>query len=207
MNIVKIDKDLAEIQWEDASDYEISAGIEIEKPVPVFKKFKLKDMLEDFKALRESKGIPFEIPESVVGVLGVDSDKNKQKKKGKKDKGDLISYKFFQKFKFRTARISSIEKVPENIQKDKKTTTYLLLLSTGRGKPKKEYLLSSYKSLNDLQKLIGKDVVYLANIHKLPKDAKNYKDQNQLILHAKDKSDSIALIIVDKKVRLGSIIR
>ena len=58
-----------------------------------------------------------------------------------------------------------------------------------------------------LEKLIGKDVAYLTNLEKLPKDVKISKDQKHLVLHTKNTSNSIILIIVDNKVRLGSIIR
>jgi isoleucyl-tRNA synthetase len=206
MKIVNIDKPIQKIHWEDAADYELKSGTSIEKPVPVFKKFKLLDMLNDFKALRESKGLSFEIPDSVAGIVD-DKSKHSKKKKKKEHDGEYISYKFFQKFKFRTARIASINEFQMNEKSKNKLSSFEVTLSMGRGKKKTHYYLNSSKSLEQLQKLIGKDVVYLANLENVPTEAKIFKDQNQFVLHAKNKSESIALIIVDTKVRLGSIIR
>jgi hypothetical protein len=70
-----------------------------------------------------------------------------------------------------------------------------------------KYYLYSSKPLEELQKLVGNDIVYLTNLKNVPNGAKIFKNQNQLVLHANNKSDSIALIIVDTKVRIGSIIR
>ncbi len=100
MNIVKISKPLQKISWEDASDLELKAGTDIEQPIPVFKKFRLMDMLNHFKELRESKGLTFEIPDSVSGTASKESQQEKKNKVS--SDGDSISYKFFQKFKFRT---------------------------------------------------------------------------------------------------------
>jgi hypothetical protein len=204
MDIVKIDKPISKIHWEDASEYKIKARTSIDKPVPVFKKFKLADMLKDFKALRESKGLTFEIPDSVKGIIGENPKSDNQKKKKKGQSGNYISYKLFQKFQFRTARVSEVTKGSTDKQN---RTLYRFTLSIGRGKPKKEYFIHSTKSLEHFQGLIGKDVVYLANLQNLPESAKQVKDQKHLLLHVKHKSESISLIIVDKKVRLGSIIR
>ena len=55
--------------------------------------------------------------------------------------------------------------------------------------------------------MIGKDIVYLSNLEKIPKTAKVFKDQKHLVLHTTDKTETMAVIIVDKNVRLGSIIR
>ncbi len=207
MDIVKIKKPYDEITWDDASDLEIPSGTKIEKPVPVFKKFRLKDMVNDFKALRDSKGLTFDIPDSVAGVMGEDSKLAQKKKKKKEQDGIFISYKFFQKFKFRTARISDVVEVSVDEKEKEICTLFKFILSLGRGIPKNEYYIYSTKSLEHFQELIGKDIVFLANLQDLPKSAKTFKDQKYLVLHAKDKTQSTALIIVDKKVRLGSIIR
>ncbi|TFG19736.1 MAG: methionine--tRNA ligase [Promethearchaeota archaeon] len=205
MNIVKISKPLQNISWEDASDFELKTGTVIEQPIPVFKKFKLMDMLNDFKELRESKGIPFEIPDSVARPASKEPQQDKKKKVS--SDLDIISYKFFQKFKFRTARITEIEKVVNNKKTEEKLPLFKFILSVGRGKPKMEYFVNSSKPLQEYQSYIGKDVVYLTNLETSRDSAKVFKDQKHVVLHTKNNAQSIILIIVDKTVRLGSIIR
>jgi hypothetical protein len=205
MGIVKIEKPLNEIHWEDASDYQIKAGISIEKPVPVFKKFKLKDMLSEFKKLRESKGLSFDIPESVVEIFSEESKPKEKKKKKKDQSGNMISYKFFQKFRFRTARIIAIDRVKSD--KKQRLPLFSFELSFGRGIRRKTYYLQSDMNLSQLRSYSQKDVVYLSNLDSLPAEEIFFKDQNHLILHAKDSKKTVLLVIVDEQVPLGSIIR
>jgi len=206
MNVINIDKPIHEIVWEDASKYELKAGGVIDTPIPVFQKFKLEDMLEQFRRSRDSKGLPFTLPDTLSGLEQKTTPSLNVPKESDREEG-YISYKFFQQFQFKTARIKDVEEISQLDKDQKKEHLQKFILSIGKEFPYQVLYARTGKTIEQLHKYIGKDVVYLANLENLPSLAKITKDQKSIVLYAAENSQSMVLIIVDKIVRLGSKIR
>ncbi|MBN2157140.1 MAG: methionine--tRNA ligase [Candidatus Lokiarchaeota archaeon] len=207
IKITNLRKAPQEILWDDISSLEVKTGTKIGKPIPVFKKFKLNDMLRDFKDIRESKGQKFTLPNSLINLKDDSLQEKSQEGDKIKNEANHITYKFFQKFLFKTARIVNIDRVQKTSKEMNKETLYEFTLSIGRNITNKTYYVNTSESIEQLRKYIGKDVVYLANLEKIPDSVKKIKNQSILIMHAMNNTDTISLIIVDKFVPLGSLIR
>jgi len=193
---------VTDILWGDMGKIEVKAGQKIEKPVPIFKKIPLKDMLLKFKEIREAKGENFHIPESVSGIKLVDTDKtpppkNKKAKSGK-GKNNNISYKFFQKFNFITVRVQEIEKLPEKGGKNR----YKFVIEIKKGDTRNLIIESKLKSA-DLMKYKGKDLVYFSNLKDIP--VKMGQTDGFLLGIGSDMKK--AFLMSDKPVEAGSPIR
>ena len=78
---------LSEIIWDNITEHSVKAGQRIKKPEPLFQKFDIEDIKNEYKKLKEEKP-----------------------KEGEKE---LISYEDFQKLDIRVALVEKVEKVPK----------------------------------------------------------------------------------------------
>ncbi|MHA1729930.1 MAG: methionine--tRNA ligase, partial [Promethearchaeota archaeon] len=195
----------SEIVWDNAGDISIQAGQKINKPVPVFSKINLKEILIKLKKIRESNGESFQIPES-INVLKIEGSKDKEKNDLDKlringEDKNRISYKFFQKFKFKTARIQKVEKLSGN----KGMNKYKITATVGKNK-EKEFLIEMKETENELKEYIGKDAVFVENLESLESIPLEINKSKGLLLSAQSKKREL-LLITDDSVAPGSSIR
>lgn len=193
---------VADNSWDDIGNLEVKAGQIIDKPVPIFKKIPLKDMLLKFKEIRKAKGEDFNIPESVSGIKLGDNDETtptkNNKEKNKKIKDDKISHKFFQKFNFITVRVQKVEKLP----KKSGNNIFKFVIEFKKGDTRSLIIESKLKS-EELQKYEGKDLVYFSNLKEIPAKM----GQTDGFLLGIGTGMKKAFLMSDKPVEAGSPIR
>lgn len=199
-------KTISELNWDSAGELLINPGQKIEKPIPVFQKIQLAEVLKNLQKIREANGETFNIPESVAGVLKNEKNQKvvssktksgKSKSKSKKSSGK-IDYKFFEQFHIRTVRIKSIDKIS-----DQKNKIKLKISANISSSELKEFVMVMNSKLDVLKEYIGKDVVYLENIETIPEVSG--KKEGFLLTIPSEKGD--LFLMTDKPVDPGSKIR
>jgi methionyl-tRNA synthetase len=107
-----------------------------------------------------------------------------------------IKYEDFKKLDLRIAEIIKVEKI-ENTDK-------LLKLTINLGEKTQE-IVSGIALQYNIEDLIGKQIVVLTNLE--PKTLKGVESNGMLLAAVNEKNDKIALLVPDKKMEPGDLIK
>jgi methionyl-tRNA synthetase len=187
-------QEVSQVLWSDATDWDAEMNWTEEKPIPLFKRLDLEEILEHENSLAEEQSDVKDI-NSIHGVKG--SKKKEVEKMNEAPEG--TTYLDFNTFMEVELRVGTISAVDEHPNADK-----LYVVSIDDGSESGRTVCAGLKEYYSPEQMTGKQVVFVANLQ--PRKLRGVMSEG-MMLAADDGQGGVNLVSIDGSVANGSRVR